>query len=66
MSIDHKFTPEAVCPHCGHEHNCSHEFFSNWGDHDEVLAECEECGAEFTLTRHTEVTYSTEKIKETT
>jgi DNA-directed RNA polymerase subunit RPC12/RpoP len=43
-----------VCPHCGYVHRDS------W-DMSEGVRNCNDCGREFDLTRHTEVTYTTTK-----
>ena len=51
---DHEYTHEAVCPHCGYVHRDS------W-DMSEGVRNCNDCGREFDLTRHTEVTYTTIK-----
>lgn len=53
-TIDHHYTDEAVCPHCGHEHSDTWEWQD--GKH-----ECAECEQPFELERHVEATYSTEK-----
>jgi DNA-directed RNA polymerase subunit RPC12/RpoP len=58
MSIDHNYTDEVVCPHCGYQHSDSGEFF--W-DTIEPIIECAKCGREFTATQEFTVTYSTEK-----
>lgn len=57
--IDHEYTDEVVCPHCGHKHRDSYDFF---GDSDEdVNAECDECGGVFVATRNVSIDYSTRK-----
>jgi hypothetical protein len=54
--IDHRYTHEIVCPHCGHKHRDSWEYGE--GEHD-----CALCERPFDLTRDVSVTYSTEKIE---
>jgi uncharacterized Zn finger protein len=54
--IDHSYTEEIVCPHCGDEWQDSWEC----GDNDEFV-ECEECGKFFSYERDIDVTYSTKK-----
>jgi uncharacterized Zn finger protein len=61
--IDHEFTDEAVCPHCGHKFSDSHEFFREY-PHSSVKVDCDACGKEFVLERDWDVTYSTAKPKE--
>ena len=52
---DTDYTSEITCPHCGHEHRDSWEA-------SEGQTECSDCGREFVVTRHVEVTYSTDKV----
>jgi hypothetical protein len=54
--IDHEFTDEIICPHCGYELGDSWECCDS-GEH-----ECCECNGKFTHERDVTVTYSTEKI----
>ena len=49
-----EYTPEVVCPHCGYVSSDSWEMTEG----DRVCADCEN---RFVMTRHQEVTYSTEK-----
>jgi hypothetical protein len=58
--IDHDYTQEIVCPHCGEEHGDSWEY--NLGDSDTIEVECEECSEPFYATCCIEVTYSTSVI----
>lgn len=58
MEIDHDYTEEIVCPHCGFEYSDSWDFSQ---DFDEI--DCEECGKEFEFAREVETTYSTAKVK---
>jgi len=55
--IDHRYTHDAVCPHCGYKHLDSWEF----DDSDEVT--CHSCEKDFLLERITTVQYVTEKPK---
>jgi DNA-directed RNA polymerase subunit RPC12/RpoP len=67
MEIDHIYTNEIVCPHCGHKYRDSWECGT-----DEAGGECDweetccECGAEFYASRYIAVSYSTRKINEGT
>ena len=54
--IDHEFTDNIVCPHCGHEFMDCFEF-SDTGAY-----ECYECGEKFEYEREVTITYSTRKI----
>ena len=56
--IDHEFTSEIVCPHCGYE------FSDSWESPNSGEMICCECDSEFTFEREVEITYSTTK-KET-
>ena len=56
--IDHMFTDEVVCPHCGEEYQDS------WELPDSDDRECYNCGEEFHFERNVEVTYSTYKKDE--
>ncbi|MFV0411447.1 MAG: hypothetical protein ACK5LJ_17645 [Paracoccus sp. (in: a-proteobacteria)] len=55
--IDHEFTDEIVCPHCGYEYPASWEFTL---DVDEET--CAECGGQFSYERITSTYYNTEKV----
>lgn len=55
--IDHEYTNEIVCPHCGCESSDS------WESRDEGEEDCPECGKIYAYSRHVEVTYCTEKIE---
>ncbi len=55
--IDHSFTDEIVCPHCGYKFHDSWEL----NDQDGTKQDCAECGEEFELAVNFEVTYSTYK-----
>lgn len=54
--INCSYTDEVVCPHC------RYEFSDSWEFADFETFECYECGKEFKIFRHVEVTYSTEKL----
>lgn len=56
--IDHTYTDEVVCPHCGYEFGSSHEL----GEDGEV--DCEKCGKSFLFCQNIEITYTTWKKKE--
>lgn len=55
--IDHEYTDEIVCPHCGYEHSDSFEY-SEDGD-----TTCNDCGKPFHYARDISVTYSTDKLE---
>lgn len=59
--IDHEYTNEIVCPHCGYEYGDSWEYLESDGDTREM--ECDECGEKFEAVLHLTVEYSTEKIE---
>ena len=54
--INHEYTDEVVCPHCGYEHTDS------WDRPDSDEDECGECGKPFQYSRSTTVKYSTAPI----
>lgn len=54
--IDHEYTDEIVCPHCGYEHSDSWEYEED-GEED-----CHECGKPFYSGRDLSVTYWTSKM----
>lgn len=53
--IDHEYTNEIVCPHCGEV------FRDSWEFDDEGIYECWECHKPFSWVRTVTVEYSTEK-----
>lgn len=57
--LDTDCTDNVVCPWCGHEHDCSWEFFDD--GHESTEAECGECDKPFTASRDVSVTYSTKR-----
>lgn len=59
--IDHEYTEEIVCPHCGYEFSDSFEIESD--EEDLGLIECDECGEYFYAYRSIQVSYLTEKPK---
>lgn len=56
--MSHKYKQEITCPHCDHEHHDSWEFGTDSG-----TRECYNCGEEFHVDVHIEVTYSTSKMR---
>lgn len=55
--IDHEYTDEVVCPHCGYKHQDSYEFFIH---NDECSdTNCHSCNKPFTAIRHVNIYYST-------
>ena len=59
VGMDTEYTDNIKCPFCGYEDMDSWE--SN--DCDGTAVNCGECGGEFELTVHVEVTYTTNKLK---
>jgi transposase-like protein len=56
--IDHEFTKEIVCPHCGYEFEDSYEL----ADPDrEQQFECNECSKDFLLYTYVSLSYTTKK-----
>jgi hypothetical protein len=55
--IDHEFTDEIVCPHCGYEEADS------WEYEDDGKSECGGCEKEYYFERIVTVEYSTTKKK---
>ena len=51
--IEHQYTTEIVCPHCGYE------FSDSWEFEDSGDAECYRCDLAFFFERQIEVTYTT-------
>ena len=60
--IDHEYTDEVVCPHCGYEFSDSWEM----SESDDAV-DCPDCNEVFSMERRIEVTYVTMKprIKDT-
>jgi transcription elongation factor Elf1 len=58
--IDHEYTKNIVCPHCGKEDNDSWEVQP--GEEDLGVIECGYCGEEFIASRIIDITYCTRKI----
>jgi len=52
--VEHEYTKEIVCPHCGHEFSDSWEYDEESGE-----IECYECGLKFDYSRNVSVDYST-------
>ena len=59
--IDHEYTQEITCPHCGREWTDSWEVNADDGEE-----ECSNCEEKYSWTRQVSVTYSTEKMKDKT
>lgn len=57
--INHKYTSNIVCPHCGTEDHDSWE--RSPGEEDLGLIECDDCGKHFYATRSISVDYTTQK-----
>lgn len=57
MEIDHEYTREIVCPHCGYE------FGDSWEADDYGEDNCPECDGKFTFEREVDIHYSTTKKK---
>lgn len=55
--IDHEYTRNIVCPHCGYEDVDSWEY-----DKDDGEIECSACDEEFVYARIIMVSYSTKKL----
>jgi hypothetical protein len=60
MEIEHKNTPELICPHCGHEHD-GLEYRDGELEVDGYTTDCESCEKEFTWSCRVEFYYSTKK-----
>lgn len=58
--IDCLGTDEIVCPHCGHEHGDSWEYFTH-GNGNEREADCVECEKRFLVSAEYSVTYFSSK-----
>jgi predicted RNA-binding Zn-ribbon protein involved in translation (DUF1610 family) len=60
MEIDHRYTDQVVCPHCGNKHEEGYEIVP---PEDECADfDCEECGKEMSVCRIIDIRYSTKKI----
>jgi DNA-directed RNA polymerase subunit RPC12/RpoP len=59
--IDHTDTDEIVCPHCGYENDCSHEFYFD-ANHRSDKIECWKCKQVYSAEREFYVIYSSEKL----
>ena len=60
--IDHEYTDELVCPHCGYTYLDSHEFFRHAVSNHVAEIECEHCNMKFSAEVEYSATYCTEKI----
>lgn len=58
--INHSWTEQIVCPHCGYEHEDSWDFYLN-ADDNSVRLFCYRCDKPFMSDREVEVTYTTRK-----
>lgn len=54
--IDHHYTEEVICPHCGHQESDSQEY------DDTQETKCDQCGQCFLVERDISITYSTHII----
>lgn len=55
--IDHEYTYEIVCPHCGYSISDSNELSDDCG----IEEKCEQCGKPYSWERIVSVSYCTEK-----
>ncbi len=55
--IDHEYTDNIVCPHCGYQFSDCYEFEDQSGE-----IECYKCEGDFHYEREISVTYTTTKI----
>ena len=62
--FDTDFRHNAICPHCGYEHEDSWEFYFGPGLEGDGRVDCRSCCEPFMCTRNVEITYSTNPIKE--
>ena len=60
--IDHDYTRDVVCPHCGYTWEDSWEL--GLSDGDGIRIDCGRCGKPMKIECQISVTYSTEKIEE--
>ena len=60
--IDHTYTYEIVCPHCGHEITDSWDICGDSMDDDIGILECGECERYFFAERIVTVQYSTRDL----
>ena len=58
IDIDHEFTDEITCPHCGEE------LIDSWEYGDSGEHKCYECGGKFTHERNITITYCTAKLND--
>jgi DNA-directed RNA polymerase subunit RPC12/RpoP len=62
--IDHEYTREPVCPHCGHKMRDAWELGSSDGEENTV--ECGKCDKEYVVITHISVSYSTSIVLDDT
>lgn len=60
MKIEHEYTDNIVCPHCGYENESSWELNMSDGDKEEMV--CGSCDKVMTVYCEITVKYSTEKV----
>jgi predicted RNA-binding Zn-ribbon protein involved in translation (DUF1610 family) len=63
QKINHEFTREVVCPHCGYEFSDSWELGPGKGDSEDIEVECGDCGETFICWRNITVNWSSAKIE---
>jgi len=61
MDIDHEYTNEIVCPHCGYKFKNSWEYTAECESDCTIC--CKNCEKEFYAGMNVEVTYSTTKAR---
>ena len=59
--IDHEYTDNMICPHCGAEDVDSWEYLS--GEEQLGYVECGDCGRTYNAERNISITYSTYEIR---
>lgn len=57
--IDHEYTDEIVCPHCGYEFGDSWEYDEDDGE----MIECQDCDKSFRLDVNYTVSYVSSKVE---
>jgi hypothetical protein len=66
VEFDHDFTDNIICPYCGAEFYDCHEYWNHdAGDGSTMEIDCDICKKIFEVTMNVDVTYSTDKKKET-
>ena len=54
--VDHEYTKEITCPHCGNK------LSDSWECDDDGEFDCDKCGGVFSFNRDVTITYCTEKV----